>query len=43
MINELIEAFATGFCVGAVGATAAVIVWIIYEAIKYRKDKKSGN
>lgn len=43
MIKELIEAFATGFCVGAAGATTAVIVWVIYEAIKYRKDRKSGN
>lgn len=39
MINELIKAFATGFCVGAAGSLTAIITWVIYEAIRNRKSE----
>lgn len=39
MLNEFVESFATGFCIGAVGSVVAVAIWIIYELVRDMKKE----
>lgn len=40
MITELIDSFATGFCIGAVGTTVAVIIYVAYKIVGDMKEDK---
>lgn len=40
MISELLESFATGFFIGAVGATVGCIVYAIYTIVRDLKEDK---
>lgn len=43
MISELLESFAMGFFIGAVGATVGCIVYAIYTIVRDIKGDKIDN